>query len=265
MILGRLEVPGSIIIQDRWINYTANYYFSPEAGWLIAAIVTGLYGLIVLLPLRTAVGRASAQRQWKRIAAKLVGVGIAMFGTVAICNHGLVQERRLGLPLAGVIMLVFLIVLTFLAKRTTFGRHVYAVGGNAEAARRAGIDVKRIRVLVFAISGATAAMGGIILAAFVNSVALTFPPGTLLLNAIAAAVIGGVSLFGGRGEVPRRPALGALVLATVSNGLSTAGYSDRTIYIVTGHHPAVRRHARHGRPASPGSVRAVGARNDDPD
>ncbi len=233
VILGRLEVPGSIIIQDRWINYTANYYFSTFAGWLIAAIITVLYAVIVLLPLLTARGREIAARHWLRTLGKTVGVAIAAFGTVAICNHGVVQARRLGLPLAGVIMVVFLILLTFLAKRTTFGRHVYAVGGNAEAARRAGINVHRIRVIVFMISGATAAIGGIMLAAFVNSVALTFPPGTLLLNAIAAAVIGGVSLFGGRGEV-RGALLGSLVIATVSNGLNTAGYSNGTIYIVTG-------------------------------
>ena len=83
------------------------------------------------------------------------------------------------------------------------------------------------------ISGATAAVGGIILAAFVNSVALTFPPSTLLLNSIAAAVIGGVSLFGGRGDV-RGALLGSLLISTVANGLNTAGYSNGTIYIVTG-------------------------------
>ncbi len=233
VILGRLEVPGSIIIQDRWINYTANYYFSPFAGWLIAAIITGLYALSVLIPLLFAQGRRIAARNWLKIVLKMAGVAIAAFGTVAIANHGVVQSRRLGLPLAGVLMVIFLVVLTFLAKRTTFGRHVYAVGGNAEAARRAGINVPRVRVIVFMISSATAAVGGIILAAFVNSVALTFPPGTLLLNSIAAAVIGGVSLFGGRGEV-RGALLGSLVIATVANGLDTAGYSNGTIYIVTG-------------------------------
>jgi D-xylose transport system permease protein len=233
VILGRLEVPGSIIIQDRWINYTANYYFSPLAGWLIAAIIMVIYALSVLLPMRARHGREVASKTWKMIVLKLVGVAIAVFGTVAICNHGVVQDRQLGLPLAGVLVVIGLIVLTFLAKRTTFGRHVYAVGGNAEAARRAGINVARIRVIVFMISGATAAIGGIILAAFVNSVALTFPPGTLLLNSIAAAVIGGVSLFGGRGEV-RGALLGSLLIATVANGLNTAGYSNGTIYIVTG-------------------------------
>ena len=137
------------------------------------------------------------------------------------------QGTPLGLPLAGVIIVVFLVILTYLAKRTTFGRHVYAVGGNAEAARRAGINVSRIRVIVFMISSATAAVGGIILAAYVNSVALTFPPGTLLLDSIAAAVIGGTSLFGGRGEV-RSAFLGAAVIATVANGLDTGGYSNGT-------------------------------------
>ncbi|HEY3921547.1 MAG TPA: hypothetical protein VGL76_05475 [Gaiellaceae bacterium] len=233
VILGRLEVPGSIIIQDRWINYTANYYFSPFAGWLIATIITAAYVLSAVIPVLTRQGREAALKNWIRTLARTAGIALAAFGTVAICNHGIVQTRRLGLPLAGVIIVIFLILLTFVAKRTTFGRHVYAVGGNAEAARRAGINVPRIRVLVFMISSATAAIGGIILAAFVNSVALTFPPGTLLLNSIAAAVIGGVSLFGGRGDV-RGALLGALVIATVANGLDTAGYSNGTIYIVTG-------------------------------
>ena len=233
VILGRLEVPGSIIIQDRWINYTANYYFSPTAGWLIAAIITGSTRSPCSCRCATRTDgrppRRTGSRSWRSWPASRS----PSFGTVAICNHGIVQGRHLGLPLAGVIMVVFLIVLTFLAKRTTFGRHVYAVGGNAEAARRAGINVARIRVLVFMISSATAAIGGIMLAAFVNSVALTFPPGTLLLNSIAAAVIGGVSLFGGRGEV-RGALLGSLVIATVANGLNTAGYTNGTIYIVTG-------------------------------
>jgi D-xylose transport system permease protein len=162
--------------------------------------------------------------------AKVVGVAIASFGTVAICNHATVPN---GLPLAGVLVVIFLVALTFLAKRTSFGRHVYAVGGNAEAARRAGINVPRIRILVFMISGIMAGVGGIILAANVNSVDLNVGGGTLLLDAISAAVIGGVSLFGGRGEV-RGALLGALVITTVSNGLNTAGYAPGTIYVVTG-------------------------------
>jgi D-xylose transport system permease protein len=130
-------------------------------------------------------------------------------------------------------MLVFLVGLTFLAKRTTFGRHVYAVGGNAEAARRAGINVARVRILVFTISGIMAGVGGMVLAARLQSVNLQAGGGTLLLDSISAAVIGGVSLFGGRGEV-RGAILGSLVIATVANGLNIGNYSTGTIYITTG-------------------------------
>jgi D-xylose transport system permease protein len=230
VILQVLEQPGSIIIQDRWINYTASYFFSDTAGWIIAGLITGIYALGVISGIigkrraGVAIGRPGL------VVAKLVGVAVAAFGTVAICNHALVPH---GLPLAGVLIVIFLVLLTFLAKRTTFGRHVYAVGGNAEAARRAGINVPRIRIIVFIISSSMAAIGGIILAANVNSVDLNFGGGTLLLNSIAAAVIGGVSLFGGRGEV-RAAFLGALVIATVSNGLNTAGYATGVIYVVTG-------------------------------
>ncbi len=153
-------------------------------------------------------------------------------------------------------MVIVLIVLTFLAKRTTFGRHVYAVGGNAEAARRAGINVPRIRILVFMISGATAALGGIILAAYVNSVALTFPPGTLLLNSIAAAVIGGVSLFGGRGEV-RGALLGSLVIATVVERPRHRRLLERHDLHRHGADPPLRRHARHDRAPPAGPLRPV--------
>jgi len=178
-------------------------------------------------------GTHIARLNWYAAAARATGIAIAAFGAVAIANHAKVISTTLGLPLSGVIIVLFFILLTFLAKWTTFGRHVYAVGGNAEAARRAGISVPRIRVLVFTISGATAGMGGIIFAAQVNSVALTFPPGNLLLNAIAAAVIGGVSLFGGRGEV-RGALLGAVLIGTLQNGLNTLNISNGWIYIVTG-------------------------------
>ena len=230
VILQVLEVRGSIIIQDRWINYTASYYFSDTAGWLIAGIITGVYALTVLGGVIGQRRAGVAIRNPGLVVAKLLGIAVAAFGVVAVSNHAHIPH---GLPLSGVLVILFLVILTFLAKRTTFGRHVYAVGGNAEAARRAGINVPRIRILVFMISSAMAAVGGIILAANVNSVDLNFGGGTLLLNSIAAAVIGGVSLFGGRGEV-RAAFLGALVIATVSNGLNTAGYATGIIYMVTG-------------------------------
>jgi D-xylose transport system permease protein len=233
VILNTLEQRGTIIIQDRWINYTDLYIFSPTAGWIIAAIFTALYPLSVVYRKIVARGTQIAQQSWIMAILKTIGIAIAAFGTVAICNNGKIITTSLGLPLAGVIMVLFFVLLTFLAKWTTFGRHVYAVGGSAEAARRAGINVSRIRVLVFALSGAMAAIGGIIFAAQVNSVALTFPPGNLLLNAIAAAVIGGVSLFGGRGEV-RGALLGAILIGTLQNGLNTLNISNGWIYIVTG-------------------------------
>ncbi len=245
VILKILELRGVIIIETNWINDAATYYFSANVGWLIALIITGLYALVEL-------GAAIGQRRaglsfspWIPIA-KLVGVAVACFGTVAICNHATRPAacapgtpltvnctQPHGLPLAALLMLIFLVGLTFLAKRTTFGRHVYAVGGNAEAARRSGINVARIRILVFMISGIMAGVGGIVLAARLQSVNLQQGGGTLLLDSISAAVIGGVSLFGGRGEV-RGALLGSLVIATVANGLNIGGYSTGAIYIVTG-------------------------------
>ena len=230
VILQVLEIKGVIVIEDNLINDLANYYFSANAGWIIAAVVTGLYAVGTL---GGVIGKRRAGVAIRRpllLVAKVVGVAVACFGTVAVSNHASVPK---GLPLAGVLVVIFLVGLTFLAKRTPFGRHVYAVGGNAEAARRAGINVARIRIIVFMISGAMAGVGGVILAARLNSVDLNVGGGTLLLDAISAAVIGGTSLFGGRGEV-RSALIGALVIATVSNGLNTAGYKTGTIYIVTG-------------------------------
>jgi len=230
VILQVLEIKGVIVIQNNLINNLANYYFKANAGWIIAAVVTALYAIGTL---GGVIGKRRAGVAIRRpllLVAKVVGVAVACFGTVAVSNHASVPK---GLPLAGVLVVIFLVVLTFLAKRTPFGRHVYAVGGNAEAARRAGINVARIRIIVFMISGAMAGVGGVILAARLNSVDLNVGGGTLLLDAISAAVIGGTSLFGGRGEV-RSALIGALVIATVSNGLDTAGYKTGTIYIVTG-------------------------------
>ena len=120
-----------------------------------------------------------------------------------------------------------------MSDRTVFGRHVYAVGGNAEAARRAGINVTRIRIIVFMIASGMACVGGIVLAATLASVSPASGAGTLLLDVIGAAVIGGTSLFGGRGNV-RSAVLGALVINAVANGIALVGYSAAVQYIVTG-------------------------------
>jgi D-xylose transport system permease protein len=177
----------------------------------------------------TLVGRRHgiAVRDPMVLAGKVVAVPAITLLVVWISN----KDR--GVPFALVLVVAMLLILTFLAKRTSFGRHVYAVGGSAEAARRAGINVRRIRILVFMISGFMAGLGGIILASRLQSVDLNAGGGTLLIDAIAAAVIGGTSLFGGRGEI-RNALIGAALIATISNGMNTKGWENAIIYIVTG-------------------------------
>ena len=257
VILNTLEQRGTIIIQDRWINYTDSYAFSHFAGYLDRGGHHRLCTRSASCTRRVAArGTQIAKVNWTGFAVKTAGIAVAAFGTVAIANHGKVIATSLGLPLSGVIVIVFFILLTFLAKWTTFGRHVYAVGGNAEAARRAGINVPRIRVLVFMLSGATAGMGGIIFASQVNSVALTFPPGNLLLNAIASAVIGGV-------EPVRRPRRGARRAArrrADRDAPERAEHAQRVERLDLHHHrPRAprRRDARHGRRSPPGPLRPL--------
>ncbi len=222
-----LGAGGPIIIQNRWINYTISYFFSKDLSWVIGGLLSLFYivGVVGLVIGQRRQGLAV--RNPLILVAKCVGVTAGTFLVVAICNH----DR--GVPLAGLEIIFFLLFWTYVAKRTTFGRHVYAVGGNAEAARRAGINVPRIRIMVFAISGMMAGVGGIVLAANVRSVAPDQGGGTLLLDSISAAVIGGTSLFGGRGTV-RSAVLGAAVIATIENGLYIFGYSPGVIYITTG-------------------------------
>ena len=223
----RTITQGVIVIQDNTINNTAGYFFSDLGGWIIAAIVSVFYVGGILASVIGARRHGVAIRDPVLIVGKLVVVPVIAFGTVAICN----KDR--GVPFALLLVVAMLLIWTYVAKRTTFGRHIYAVGGNAEAARRAGINVARIRILVFMISGAMSALGGVVLVARLNSADLNAGGGTLLIDAIAAAVIGGTSLFGGRGEV-RNALLGSLVIAVIANGMNTLGYTTGTIFIVTG-------------------------------
>jgi D-xylose transport system permease protein len=223
----RIGEAGVIIIEDNTINNVANYFFSDGVGLLIAGIATGLFAVTTLS------GALGRRRHGIRtdnlvlVGAKLAFVAVVMFGAVIWAN------RERGFPLAFVLVLILLVFWTWVAERTTFGRHVYAVGGNAEAARRSGIDVARIRLYVFMISGLMAGFGGVILAARLNSVDFNAGGGTLLLDAIAAAVIGGTSLFGGRGRVISA-LLGALVISTLGNGIDLLGYSSSIKFMVTG-------------------------------
>jgi D-xylose transport system permease protein len=222
-----IEKEGVIVIQDETVNNTANYFFSERAGWIIAAVVCLVYAGSV------ASGAISNRRHGVPIRdAWLLPVKVAVVVAVTVVVV-IICNRDRGVPFVLLLMIAALLVLTFLAKRTTFGRHVYAVGGNAEAARRSGINVARVRVVVFMISGAMAGLGGVVLAARLNSVDLNAGGGTLLIDAIAAAVIGGTSLFGGRGEV-RDALFGALVIATIANGLNTLNLTQGVIFITTG-------------------------------
>jgi D-xylose transport system permease protein len=223
----QLELPGVIVIQDDLINNVYGYFFSDQGGWIIGIAVSVVYVAGTL-------GSAFAGRRHGipirdpfLLVAKCVIVPAITLWVVYFLN------RDRGVPFALLLVVLMLVVLTFLAKRTTFGRHVYAVGGNAEAARRAGINVPRVRILVFMICSFMAGMGGIVLASRLQSVDLNAGGGTLLIDAIAAAVIGGTSLFGGRGEV-RNALIGSALIVTIANGMNTLGYSNAIIYIVTG-------------------------------
>jgi D-xylose transport system permease protein len=219
---------GVVSIQDRWVNDTANYFFSHSKGWIVAIVVSALYALAVLSEIVTRRRGGDTAKPWYALF-KVVAVSAAMFALVAWSN----RDPDRGLPLAFVIILVLYALWNFIATRTTFGRHVYAVGGNAEAARRAGINVPRIKLMVFMIAGTMAALGGVMLASRLSSVDINAGGGTILFDAIAGAVIGGTSLFGGRGRV-KGAVLGVLVVYLIYNGLATIGYSTDVNYIVTG-------------------------------
>jgi len=230
------SIPGGVIvIQDPQINNFSNYLFPTgwwgsswvPGGWTLAVIVIVIYLVTNLGTVYSDMRHGIPIRNPVQLTLRLLVVPVLSLLVVWILN----KDR--GVPLALIFMVGALLVWTFVAKRTTFGRHVYAVGGNAEAARRAGINVARIRILVFTIAGAMSGLGGIVLAARLNSVDLNAGGGTLLIDAIAAAVIGGTSLFGGRGEI-RNAFIGAALISTVSNGMFILGNTTGTIFIVTG-------------------------------
>jgi D-xylose transport system permease protein len=218
---------GVIGIQDNLINDVANYVLPKWLGWVVAVLVCVGVAASIAGGFYARHRAGLKMRSLPLAALRVALVAIVVLGVVAICNHAR------GVPFAGVLVVALLAFWSFIARRTTFGRHVYAVGGSAEAAHRAGINVKFIRIAVFAISSGMAAVGGIIFASRLNSVDLSAGGGTILLDAIAAAVIGGTSLFGGRGRVVSA-LLGALVISTIGNGLSLIGSAAATQYITTG-------------------------------
>lgn len=201
-------------------------YFQEAVAW---PLVAGALAAMVILDM---VGRR------RRLAAGIhVGPFIgtllreAVIAAVAIAAVIIWTQDR-GLPLAILILLALVVGFDLLVRRTLFGRHVFAVGGNAEAARRAGISVRRIQVIVFALSGLLAAAAGIMLSSRGLSVNQSTGGGSFLLNSIAAAVIGGTSLFGGRGSI-YSALLGALVIGSVANGIALLGLASDFEFMIT--------------------------------
>ncbi len=225
-IIGR---GGTVIIQDPVVIGIANSYIPPDTfwGWVVAALFVAGYALVQITQFVNRRRQGLSTRPPVFIALELIVLIIVSVIIVAVVN----QDR--GLPVVGIILMLGLIVLTFVARSTQFGRYVYAVGGNQEAARRAGINVTRIRVIVFIMSSTLAGLGGIILASRLRSVDTGAGGGNLLLNAIAAAVIGGTSLFGGRGRVSSA-VLGALIIASVENGMSLLNLASGDKFVITG-------------------------------
>ncbi|MFN8419239.1 MAG: ABC transporter permease [Anaerolineae bacterium] len=225
---------GTVVIQDQVITGLANARMTPEQGWIAAAVLVALYAVMQFSSVNTRRKQGLAYTPVPIVIAQLVVVGLVIAGVAWI---GAQSDPRSGLPIGipwvAIILIVLLFVLTFVAERTRFGRYVYAIGGNKEAARRAGIRVERIRIQVFMLCSALAGLGGIILASRLRSVATDAGGGNILLNAVAAAVIGGTSLFGGRGKVSSA-VLGALVIAGVDNGMGLLSLSAGHKFIVTG-------------------------------
>jgi len=226
-LLQVLGSTGSINLNDPKITGLANIFYSDTVGWIIAAVVIGGYGAVLLLGHRR---RVSAGLD----SESLAGMGFR-FGLVAVVTivATLVFNSDRGVPLAVLILLAFVVGMEYVVRRTGFGRHVFAVGGNAEAARRAGIRVDGIRVAVFGVAGTMAAIGGIMAASRLLAVNQNSGGNELLLLAIAGPVIAGTSLFGGRGSV-WTALMGALVIGSISNGMDLLALSSAVKFMVTG-------------------------------
>ncbi|MDF2753038.1 MAG: Xylose transporter, permease protein XylH [Gaiellaceae bacterium] len=218
---------GTIRIQDDVVVGIANDFLSEFWGWVLAVAVVVAYAALQMRTALTRRARGLAGKPTLLVVLQTLGLAAVTFAAVWYLN----KDR--GVPKAIVILGAFLLLWSFIAARTRFGRHVYAVGGNAEAARRAGIAVDRVRIAVFMISGFMAGVGGIMLASRLRSVATNTGGGNLLLLVIAAAVIGGTSLFGGVGRVIAA-LLGALVIASIQNGMDLMGLASGTKFVITG-------------------------------
>jgi D-xylose transport system permease protein len=228
---------GTIPINDPTVLAIENSNMKPLISW---AFYIGASALYVLSGLRKIAIRRKAGLKTELVQLwvfKTVGL-IALCGLAVLAlnmersnNVQLVSLK--GIPDVVPLVLAILVVGTFFLSRTAYGRYLYAVGGNAEAARRSGINVKQVRLFAFVICSALAAIAGLIFVSRANSVSPTTGGNATLLYAVGAAVIGGTSLFGGKGKM-RDAILGGLVVAVIDNGMGLLGYSAGIKYIVTG-------------------------------
>jgi D-xylose transport system permease protein len=224
LVLGKT---GTVNLTNSGITDLANTFYGPVVGWIFAAVAIAAYALVTLGGHRRRLAAGVTTEPAPLLIARIVAVAVVTIVAVAILN----SDR--GLPLALLILLAFVIGFQALTTRTVFGRHLFAVGGSAEAARRAGIGVDRIRVIAFVLCSSMAAVGGILAASRLLAVNQSSGGSNLLLEAIAAPVIAGTSLFGGRGSV-WSALLGATVIGSISNGMNLLALESSVKYMITG-------------------------------
>ncbi|UCG39925.1 MAG: ABC transporter permease [Acidimicrobiia bacterium] len=218
---------GTIRIEDPIVVGIAGTFMAPAVSWILLALGLALSAFLTYRTMQIRTKQGLATTPMPVVLTTYAGVT-----AVAAVIIGYSNTDR-GVPLLALIVGGFLWFWTFMLQRTRFGRHVLAIGGNPEAARRAGINVERVRVIVFTLAGFMAGAGGIILASRLRSVSPSAGGGSLLLDVIAAAVIGGTSLFGGRGRVSSA-LLGALVITLINNGMDGLGLNSGVKFVVTG-------------------------------
>ncbi|HEY8045864.1 MAG TPA: ABC transporter permease [Streptosporangiaceae bacterium] len=216
---------GTLPISDNVINDLASGCLTPAASWLLMAAIVAAFAVVTIRRDAERRSGGAAGPPASRTAAKVAAAAATGVAIVAVCdtNRGVLSPVR-GVPWVVLIVLGVLFAWSFLLNRTRFGRDVHAIGSNAEAARRAGVSLAAIRTVSFALAGLTAGVGGIVYASQLRSVSSGTDGATLVLYAVAAAVIGGTSLFGGRGK-PLDGVLGGIVIAAIYNGIYLLGMS----------------------------------------
>jgi D-xylose transport system permease protein len=218
---------GTVNLSHSGITDLANTFYGDATGWIFAAIAIAVYAFFTLGGHRK---RAAAGVTTEPVALLLIRVGVV--AAVTIAAVAILNSDR-GVPLALLILLAFVIGFQMVTTRTVFGRHLFAVGGGAEAARRAGISVTKIRVIAFTLCSSMAAVGGILAASRLLAVNQSSGGSNLLLESIAAPVIAGTSLFGGRGSV-WSALLGATVIGSIANGMNLLALESSVKLMITG-------------------------------